>query len=185
MHDIILQHHINKSYFSGGGDKHLNMMKVEAYVAVEIAQGPHLVEDTVKDGLYGFRNIVCWQNGDLQLSGNPRVKRFWTGSISEDNPGENLVETETGKRKLSESPKPKTHYPCLNPQTCPFAWCKAKEKKPQDSPGESDKPDNKVERTRGSKRPLENVESTSPKKDRKKAKKARSSWTDRELLEWL
>ena len=154
---------------------------------MEITQGPHLVEESVKDGLYGFRNIVCWQNGDLQLSGNPRVKRFWSGKISEDNPGENegaqvkaQMEGGWGRRRLSEPLKP--HYPCLTPETCPFAWCK--ENRPQDSPeGSSDlnKPD-KIGRSRGSKRPLEDVEPTSTKKDRVKA---RSSWTDRELLEWL
>ena len=43
-----------------------NKKKVEAFVAVEITQGAHLVEESVKDGLYGFRNIVCWKNGDAR-----------------------------------------------------------------------------------------------------------------------
>ena len=189
MHDIVLQCHIKKSYFSGSGDKSYKLKKVEAFVAVEITQGPHLVEESVKDGLYGFRNIVCWQNGDLQLSGNPRVKRFWSGNINEDNPEENpggnegKAQTEPGggRRRLSEPLKP--HYPCLTPENCPFAWCK--ENRPQDSPeGSSDlnKSDKKIGRSRGSKRSLEGVEPKSTKKDRAKA---RSSWTDRELLEWL
>ena len=41
------------------------MKKVDAFVAVELTQGPHLEEESVKDGLYGFRNIVCWKNGDF------------------------------------------------------------------------------------------------------------------------
>ena len=42
-----------KLYFSGGGGNKLN--KVEAFVAVEITPGPYLEEESVKDGLYGFR----------------------------------------------------------------------------------------------------------------------------------
>ena len=202
MLDILLQCRIKKSYFSGSGDKSYKLKKVEAFVAVEITQGPHLVEESVKDGLYGFRNIVCWQNGDLQLSGNPRVKRFWSGDISEDTPEENAegsegnqgkAQTEPGlsKRRLSEPSK--LHYPCLDPQNCPFArvpGIQCKENRPQDSPGESsglNKPDKKAGRSRGVKRPLEKVEPTSP-QDRVKAQervKAASRWTDRELLEWL
>ena len=77
------------SVFSASWAK--NLKKVEAYIALEITAGPHLVENLVKVGLNGFRNIVCWKNGDLLLSNNPRVKRFWSGSVvggevREDNP---------------------------------------------------------------------------------------------------
>ena len=165
------------------------MKKVEAFVAVEITQGPHLVEESVKDGLYGFRNIVCWKNGDLHLKGNPRVKRFWSGNISEvpeDNPLANQgkqvkAQMEPGwGRRLSEPSKP--HWPCLSPHNCPIAGCK--ENQPQDSPEGSpclDKPDKKIARTRAAKRPLEDVVPTSP----EECVKAGSSWTDREILEWL
>ena len=52
-----------KSYFSGGWVS--NMKKVEAYVAVEITPGPHLVEESVKDLSYGFtRNIVGWPESE-------------------------------------------------------------------------------------------------------------------------
>ena len=41
------------------------MKKVEAYVAVEIIPGPHLVEESVKDLSYGFtRNIVGWPESE-------------------------------------------------------------------------------------------------------------------------
>ena len=35
------------------------LKKVQAFVAVEITPGPHLEEESVKDGLYGFRSLFC------------------------------------------------------------------------------------------------------------------------------
>ena len=88
-------------YFSGGWANKLR--KVEAFVAVEITPGPFLEEESLKDGLYGFRshflpvsifcklvrqnphtlfrNIACWKNGDLHLTENPRVTRWWSGNV--------------------------------------------------------------------------------------------------------
>ena len=132
-------------------------------MGVEISQGAHLVEESVKDGLYGFRNIVCWKNGDLQLKGNPRVKRFWSGKINEvdeANQGKQVkTEMEPGwGRRLSEPSK--LHWPCLTPENCPIAGYNLyKENQPQDSPH---KPDKKIARTRAGKRPLEDVVATCP-----------------------
>jgi len=170
--------------YSGGGIAF--MKKVDCFVAVEITQGPHLEEESVKDGLYGFRNIVCWKNGDLQLSGNPRVKRFWSGNVSEA-PGHNpeakegikqvKAQTEPGRRRLSEPTKP--HWPCLTPQNCPFVWCKEN----QEALSRLNKSDNKIARKRAAKkRPLEDVE---PESSQDCDVKARSRWTDRDILEWL
>ena len=183
------------------------MKKVDCFVAVEITQGPHLEEESVKDGLYGFRslflsfiicyelasqnshpfrNIVCWKNGDLQLSGNPRVKRFWSGNVSEapqHNPEAKegikqvKAQTEPGRRRLSEPTKP--HWPCLTPQTCPFVWCKEN----QEALSRLNKSDSKIARRRAAKkRPLEDVE---PESSQDCDVKARSRWTDRDILEWL
>ena len=33
------------------------MRKVQAFVAVEISPGPFLEEESLKDGLYGFRSL--------------------------------------------------------------------------------------------------------------------------------
>ena len=153
------------------------MKKVQAFVAVEITPGPFLEEESLKDGLYGFRypflsfsifcklacqnshplfrNIACWKNGDLQLMDNPRVTRWWSGSV----PGDEVPE-------LQASPSPR-HWSCLSP-------------------------DSGTARPRPPKRPFENVSPTS----RYESVQAGSAvsldmlndfylsrWTDQEILD--
>ena len=107
------------------------MKKVDAFVAVELTQGPHLEEESVKDGLYGFRNIVCWKNRDLQLSGNPRVKRFWSGYVKDDevlgdNHEADQVKMEPLERAKLHCLNPALHWPCLHRRRAfPIRRCSA------------------------------------------------------------
>ena len=154
-------------FFSGGGTTVSNMKKVDAFVAVELTQGPHLEEESVKDGLYGFRNIVCWKNGDLQLSGNPRVKRFWSGYVKDDevlgdNHEADQVKMEPLERAKLHCLNPALHWPCLNPESCPFAWCKGNQNSSARKSSSMKRSNKKSPRTRAAKR---------------------AKWTDPDILE--
>ena len=150
------------------------MKKVQAFVAVEITPGPFLEEESLKDGLYGFRspflsfsifcklacqnphplfrNIACWKNGDLQLMDNPRVTRWWSGSV----PGDEVPQVQA-------SPSPR-HWSCLSP-------------------------DNGTARPRPPKRPFENVSPTSRYEPGSAVSLDMlndfylSRWTDKEILD--
>ena len=176
---------IENVHFSGGGDGTNNLKKVEAYVAISIIPGSHLVEESVKDGLHGFRNIVCWRSGDLNLTNNPLVKRFWFGTVEsdeeelEDDRQANLKgQTKAhSDRRLSDPGRP--HFPSVTPHSCHFASCK--ENQPQEASGSRalslERPHKKVKRSRAAKRPLEELEED--------PLQAESLWTDREILEWF
>ena len=111
------------------------MEQVEAYIAVEITTGPHLVEETLKDGSSGFRNIVCWLNGQLPLSNDNFVKGYRFGflgdeRVPEDNSQATQVEAqmETGRGKRFSQPST-SQWPCYPaPQNC-------EGNRPQDSEG--------------------------------------------------
>ena len=137
------------------------MEKVEAYVAVEITSGPHLVEESVKDGSYGFRNIVCWLNRQLPLSNDPFVKGYRFGFLGVKKVSEVEAQMEPGwGRRFSEPSNP--HWPCLAPQNCSWPGCK--EIQPKESAKESSslgKPDNEIGRPGTLKRPLETAVPTS------------------------
>ena len=58
-----------------------NLAKVEAFLALEIRPGPHLLEESVREGS-AFRNIVAWTRGSLDLSNKKHVLRFWHGEVT-------------------------------------------------------------------------------------------------------
>ena len=172
-----------KLNFSGGRDGTNNLKKVEAYVAISISPGCHLVEESVKDGLHGFRNIVCWRNGDLNLTNNPLVKKFWSGAVESDE-GELEDDRQThakeqtkahSDRRLSDPGRP--HFPCLTHHSCHLA--SYKENQPQEVSGSGplslERPHKKAKRSRAAKRPLEELEDGP----------LQALWTDREILEWF
>jgi len=173
--------------YSGGGDGTNNLKKVEAYIAISIIPGSHLVEESVKDGLHGFRNIVCWRSGDLNLTNNPLVKKFWFGTVEnveelEDSPDTNQQSKAHPDRRLSDPclalPLP---VPCITPHSC-------KENQSQEGsrPGslinheKSEKAemskDKMVKKSRAVKRPLEELADDPV--------QAESLWINREILEW-
>ena len=147
------------------------------------------MEESVKDGLHGFRNIVCWRNGDLNLTNNPLVKKFWFGTVeSDEEEGEDSPEPDTNQqtkahpdRRLSDPclalPLP---VPCLTIHSC-------KENQPQEGsrPGslitheKSEKAkmtkDKMVKRSRAVKRPLEELADDPV--------QAESLWINRKFLE--
>ena len=164
-----------------------NLKKVEAYVAISIIPGCHLVEESVKDGLNGFRNIVCWRSGDLNLTNNPLVKKFWFGTVeSDEEEGEDDRQANAKEqtkahsdRRLSDPGRP--HFPSVTPHSCHFA--SYKENQPQEVSGSGsgplslERPHKKAKRSRAAKRPLEELEDD--------PLQAESLWTDREILEWF
>ena len=178
-------------HFSGGGDGTNNLKKVEAYIAISMSPGSHLVEESVKDGLHGFRNIVCWRNGDLNLTNNPLVKKFWFGTVENveelgDGPDTNQQTKAHSDRRLSDSfvalPLP---VPCLTIHSC-------KENQPQEgsrpgslitheksekakTPNDKMANDKMVKRSRAVKRPLEDLADDPV--------QAESPWINREFLE--
>ena len=141
------------------------------------------MEESVKDGLHGFRNIVCWRNGDLNLTNNPLVKKFWSGAFEsdegelEDDRQANAKEQTKADRRLSDPGRP--HFPCITPHSCHFA--SYKENQPQEVSGSGplslERPHKKAKRSRAAKRPLEELEDD--------PLQAESLWTDREILEWF
>ena len=143
------------------------------------------MEESVKGFGYGFRNIVCWRNGDLDLTNNPLVKKFWFGTVEsdeeelEDDPQANAKEQTKAHsdRRLSDPGRP--HFPSLTPHSCHFASCK--ENQPQEVSGSGplslERPHKKAKRSRAAKRPLEELEDD--------PLQAESLWTDREILEWF
>ena len=66
--------------FPSGGWSN-NLGKVEAFIALEISPGPHLVEESVREG-HVFRNIVAWVRGPLELYDKKHVVRFWYGQVT-------------------------------------------------------------------------------------------------------
>ena len=174
-------------HVSGGGDGTNNLKKVKTYVAISIIPGSHLVEESVKDGLHGFRNIVCWRSGDLNLTNNPLVKKFWWGAVEseeeelEDDRLTNAKEQikAHSDRGLSDPGRP--HFPCLTPHSCHFASYKYKENQPQEVSGSGplslERPHKKAKRSRAATRPLEELEDN--------PLQAESLWTDREILDWF
>ena len=75
------------------------MGKVEAYIAVELVLGsfltPAIAEESLKEGSV-YRNIVAWQGGELKLSREYHVKKFWHGTVgcgSGRSSAENELET--------------------------------------------------------------------------------------------
>ena len=66
--------------FPSGGWSN-NLAKVEAYLALEIRPGPHLVEESVREGCV-YRNIVAWMRGALELSDEKQVVRYWYGAVT-------------------------------------------------------------------------------------------------------
>ena len=162
------------------------MKKVEAYIAISIIPGSHVVEESVKNGFHGFRNIVCWRSGDLNLTNNPLVKKFWFGTVEnveelEDSPDTNQQSKAHPDRRLSDPclalPLP---VPCITPHSC-------KENQSQEGsrPGslinheKSEKAemskDKMVKKSRAVKRPLEELTDDPV--------QAESLWINREFLE--
>ena len=152
------------------------------------------MEESVKGFGYGFRNIVCWRNGDLVLTNNPLVKKFWFGVVESDEeeledgpePDTNQQTKAHPDRRLSDPGLALTlPVPCLSLHSC-------KENQPQEGsrPGslitheKSEKAktskdkmanDKIVKRSRAVKRPLEELADDPV--------QAESLWINREFLE--
>ena len=142
------------------------------------------MEESVKDGLHGFRNIVCWRSGDLDLTNNPLVKKFWFGTVESDEEElEDGPEPDTNQQTKAHSER-RLSDPCI---ALPLPVPCLKEIQPQEGsrPGslitheKSEKAktskDKMVKRSRAVKRPLEELADDPV--------QAESLWINREILE--